>query len=71
MTAIRLASGQIMLHSPCHITAEIAEEILVLALAAHIVVPGNFHHPHATLGQSALRNHLAQDGRMAEASALP
>jgi hypothetical protein len=53
MTAIRLASGQIMLHSPCHITAGIAEEILALGPVAHVVVPGNFHHLHATSAQSA------------------
>lgn len=51
MTAIRLASGEIMLHSPCHITA--AEEILALGPVAHIVVPGNFHHLHASSAQSA------------------
>ncbi len=53
MTAIRLASGQIMLHSPCHITAEIAEEILALGPVAHIVLPGNFHHLHAASAQAA------------------
>ncbi|HEY1781657.1 MAG TPA: DUF4336 domain-containing protein [Roseiarcus sp.] len=53
MTAIRLASGQIMLHSPCDITAAIAEEISALGPVAHIVVPGNFHHLHATSAQSA------------------
>ena len=53
MTAIRLASGQMMLHSPCHITAAIAEEILALGPVAHVVVPGNFHHLHATSAQTA------------------
>lgn len=53
MTAIRLASGQIMLHSPCDITAAIAEEISALGPVAHIVVPGNFHHLHATSAQTA------------------
>ena len=53
MTAIRLASGQIMLHSPCHITAAIAEQISALGPVAHIVVPGNFHHLHATSAQTA------------------
>jgi hypothetical protein len=42
-----------MLHSPCDITAAIAEEISALGPVAHIVVPGNFHHLHATSAQSA------------------
>ena len=46
MTVIRLASGQLMLHSPCNITAAIAEEISALGPVAHIVAPGNFHHMH-------------------------
>jgi hypothetical protein len=53
MTVIRLASGQIMLHSPCRITGAIAEEISALGSVAHIVVPGNFHHLHATSAQAA------------------
>ena len=44
MTVICLASGQLMLHSPCHITPTIAKEILALGQVAHIVAPGNFHH---------------------------
>ena len=53
MTVIRLASGQIMLHSPCNITAAIAEEISAIGPVAHIVLPGNFHHLHATSAQTA------------------
>jgi hypothetical protein len=53
MTVIRLASGQIMLHSPCDITASLAEEISALGPVAHIVVPGNFHHLHAISAQTA------------------
>jgi hypothetical protein len=56
MTVIRLASGQIMLHSPCHITPAIAEEISTLGAVAHIVVPGNFHHLHAISAQAAFPN---------------
>ena len=52
MTLIRLASGQIMLHSPCNITTDLAEEISALGSVAHIVVPGNFHHLHATSAQT-------------------
>ncbi|MGH9806453.1 MAG: hypothetical protein ACRD9W_04205, partial [Terriglobia bacterium] len=44
MTVIRIASGQLMLHSPCQITPAIANEISALGQVAHIVAPGNFHH---------------------------
>lgn len=53
MTVIRLGSGEIVLHSPCHITAAFAEEISALGPVAHIVVPGNFHHLHAASAQTA------------------
>jgi hypothetical protein len=53
MTVIRLASGELMLHSPCHITAAMAEEISALGPVAHIVVPGNFHHMYAATAQAA------------------
>ncbi len=53
MTVIRLASGQLMLHSPCNITAVIAEEISALGPVAHIVAPGNFHHLYAATAQAA------------------
>lgn len=53
MTVIRLASGQLMLHSPCNITAVIAEEISALGPVAHIVAPGNFHHLYAATAQRA------------------
>jgi hypothetical protein len=53
MTVIRLASGRILLHSPCDITEALAEEIATLGPVAHIVVPGNFHHLHATSAQAA------------------
>lgn len=53
MTVIRLASGQIMLHSPCGITAALAEELSALGSVTHIVVPSNFHHLHAASAQAA------------------
>jgi hypothetical protein len=53
MTVIRLASGRIMLHSPCPITAALAEDIAALGPVAHIVAPGNFHHLHAASAQAA------------------
>ncbi|HEV7123658.1 MAG TPA: DUF4336 domain-containing protein [Rhodanobacter sp.] len=53
MTVIRLASGELMLHSPCNITATIAKEISALGPVAHIVAPGNFHHTYAATAQDA------------------
>jgi hypothetical protein len=53
MTVIRLASGQLMLHSPCDITAAIAMEIAALGPVAHIVAPGNFHHMFVATAQAA------------------
>ncbi len=53
MTVIRLASGRMLLHSPCRITATLAEEIAALGPVAHIVAPGNFHHMHAASAQAA------------------
>ena len=52
MTVIRLASGELMLHSPCEITEPIAAELSALGPVAHIVVPGNFHHVHAAEAQA-------------------
>jgi hypothetical protein len=42
-----------MLHSPCRITAPIAEEISALGPVAHIVAPGNFHHMYTATAQAA------------------
>ncbi len=53
MTVIRLASGRLVLHSPCDITAAITEEISALGPVAHIVAPGNFHHMYAATAQVA------------------
>jgi hypothetical protein len=53
MTVVRLASGVLMLHSPCDITAPMAEEISALGPVAHIVAPGNFHHLHVASAQTA------------------
>jgi hypothetical protein len=53
MTVIRLASGELMLHSPCNITAALASEISALGPVGHIVAPGNFHHMYAATAQAA------------------
>ncbi len=53
MTVIRLASGQLVLHSPCRITTSISKEISALGQVAHIVAPGNFHHLYTATAQAA------------------
>lgn len=53
MTVIRLASGELMLHSPCEINAALAQEIAALGPVAHIVAPGNFHHLFVASAQAA------------------
>lgn len=53
MSVVRLGTGALMLHSPCEITADLAAEIAALGPVAHIAVPGNFHHLHATSAQQA------------------
>ncbi|MBI1358933.1 MAG: DUF4336 domain-containing protein [Alphaproteobacteria bacterium] len=53
MTIIRLASGQLILHSPCEITPPLAREISALGPVAHVVAPGNFHHLHVATAQAA------------------
>ena len=53
MTTIRLASGELMLHSPCDITPTLAKEISALGRVAHIVAPGNFHNMYTAVAQAA------------------
>ncbi|MEO8757181.1 MAG: DUF4336 domain-containing protein [Devosia sp.] len=53
MSVVRLASGELMLHSPCDITAAVAAEISALGTVAHIVAPGNFHHMYVATAQAA------------------
>ena len=42
-----------MLHSPCDITAAMAEKISALGPVAHIVAPGNYHALYAATAQAA------------------
>jgi hypothetical protein len=53
MTVIRLASGQLLLHSPAPMTATTVSEISALGPVGYIVAPGNFHHLHAAAAQQA------------------
>jgi hypothetical protein len=40
MTVIRLSDGSFLLHSPCHIDAQISRAIDNIGPVAHIVAPG-------------------------------
>jgi len=53
MTVIRLASGKVMLHSPCSITETMAQEISELGPVAQILAPGNFHNMYVAAAQAA------------------
>jgi hypothetical protein len=54
MTVIRLAGGELMVHSPAPIDAALAAGIRALGgPVAHIVLPGNFHHLNALSAQAA------------------
>ncbi len=43
MTVVRLTSGELVLHSPCHMSAELAGDIARLGNVAHVVAPNWFH----------------------------
>lgn len=47
MTVVRLASGDLLLHSPVPITAALKAEIDAIGPVAHIVCPNLFHHSYA------------------------
>ncbi len=53
MVIIRLASGKVMLISPCEITAELKDGIEAIGPVAYIVAPGTFHHLHVPSAQAA------------------
>ena len=53
MSVIRLAGGELMVHSPSPIDTALAGEIRALGTVAHIVAPGNFHHLNTASAQAA------------------
>ncbi|MEQ9619570.1 MAG: DUF4336 domain-containing protein [Deltaproteobacteria bacterium] len=44
MTVIRLASGDLFLHSPVRLTDSLREELNALGNVKHLVAPNRFHH---------------------------
>lgn len=53
MTIVRLASGNLFIHSPCEIDEQTAEEIKSLGHVEFIIAPSNFHYGHVTSAQKA------------------
>jgi hypothetical protein len=47
MTAVRLSSGDVLLHSPIPITEALRTAIDLIGPVKHIVCPNMFHHMHA------------------------
>jgi hypothetical protein len=43
MTVVRLASGELWLHSPTRLDAETREALTTLGRVAYIVAPNNYH----------------------------
>jgi hypothetical protein len=53
MTVIRLASGDVVLHSPSHFDEALARGVAGLGPVEAIIAPGNFHHLHVPSWQRA------------------
>lgn len=45
-TFLRFANGDLFVHSPCPLDAELKRQVDQLGPVAHIVAPGTFHHLH-------------------------
>jgi hypothetical protein len=53
MTVIRLASGSVIIHSPCRFDDALAHAVGEIGSVEAIIAPGNFHHLHVPSCQSA------------------
>jgi hypothetical protein len=53
MTVIRLADGNLLLHSPCDIDDETKQSLGRIGNVAHIVAPGSYHYFHIPSAQKA------------------
>ena len=53
MTVIRLASGDVLVHSPCAFDEVLVAEVRALGRVAAIIAPGNFHSLHVRSCQQA------------------
>jgi hypothetical protein len=46
MTVVRLANGDLFLHSPIRFDAKLAEELQTVGTVRHLVSPNQFHYAH-------------------------
>jgi hypothetical protein len=53
MTLIRLANGELLVHSPCAFDPALAAEVAALGPVTAIIAPGNFHSLHVPSCQAA------------------
>ncbi len=53
MSVVRLASGKLLLHSPCNIDEQTKREIDRLGEVGVIIAPGNYHYLHVASAQAA------------------
>ncbi|MEJ2057827.1 MAG: DUF4336 domain-containing protein, partial [Desulfofustis sp.] len=53
MTIVRLKSGNLFVHSPCHIDDELKDRINQLGKVEFIAAPGYYHYFHVTSAQQA------------------
>jgi hypothetical protein len=53
MTVIRLASGTLVLHSPCDMTSALVQQISAIGPVGHLIAPGNYHTAHLLSAQKA------------------
>ena len=53
MTVIRLADGNVLLHSPCEIDEETKQSLGRIGEVAYIVAPGSYHYFYVQSAQKA------------------
>ena len=53
MTIVRLANGNLFIHSPCEIDEPTKQAIEILGKVEFIVAPGSYHHLHVASAQQA------------------
>ncbi len=52
-TLIRMASGDVLVHSPCPMDSALAEALATIGPVAQIVAPGSYHYFHVEAWQQA------------------
>ena len=59
MTVIRLASGELFLHSPIAFDAALAEQLRAMGKVRHLISPNQFHYAHIGEWQRAFPDTIA------------